>query len=58
MTEARAAYRTARTDAARQIAKLRREQWELALLDQIHIAGLPEPERQYKFHPVRQWLND
>jgi len=25
---------------------------------QIRVAGLPEPEREYKFHPTRRWRFD
>lgn len=31
---------------------------EQKALEQIILAGLPEPEREYKFHPVRQWRAD
>ncbi len=39
-------------------AKARRERLELALLQQIRAAKLPEPERQYRFHPERMWRSD
>lgn len=31
---------------------------EETLLQQIQLAGLPEPEREYKFHPDRKWRFD
>lgn len=31
---------------------------EEKLLQQIRLAGLPEPEREAMFHPVRQWRID
>lgn len=31
---------------------------EDALLQQIHLAGLPEPVRELRFHPVRRWRFD
>jgi very-short-patch-repair endonuclease len=31
---------------------------EEALLHQIHLALLPEPEREYTFHPKRKWRLD
>ena len=31
---------------------------EDTLLFQIKAAGLPEPEREYRFHPVRKWRFD
>ena len=31
---------------------------ELALAGQIAQAGLPEPEREYRFHPTRRWRAD
>ncbi len=43
MTERRAAYRV---------------DYELELARQVHLAGLPEPVRQHRFHPVRKWRFD
>lgn len=31
---------------------------ELELLSQIRLVGLPEPTREYRFHPVRRWRFD
>jgi len=31
---------------------------ELELLSQIRVIGLPEPEVEYLFHPVRKWRFD
>lgn len=31
---------------------------EESLAFQLRAAGLPEPERQYRFHPVRKWRVD
>lgn len=31
---------------------------ELELLSQIRLLNLPEPEREYRFHPVRRWRFD
>ena len=31
---------------------------ELELLSQIRLLDLPEPEREYRFHPVRRWRFD
>lgn len=38
-------------------AQAARESLELAMLQQLRAVGL-EPERQVKFHPVRQWRFD
>jgi len=54
VTERRAAY----TTPQQQMRKAERERHELTLIDQIHRAGLPEPKRQYKFHPKRRWACD
>ena len=32
--------------------------WSNVLLDQIRLAHLPEPEREYQFHADRQWRFD
>ena len=32
--------------------------WSNVLLDQIRLAGLPEPRREYRFHANRQWRFD
>jgi very-short-patch-repair endonuclease len=32
--------------------------WEEELCRQIRVAGLPEPVRQHRFHPVRKWRMD
>lgn len=40
---------------------LRRSQpidWHKVLLAQIHLAGLPEPKTEYRFHAHRQWRFD
>ncbi len=42
----------------REQAKAKRESLELALLQQIRAAKLPEPERQALFHPTRKWRAD
>ena len=42
----------------RERAKASREHLELALLQQIRAAKLPEPERQFRFHPTRRWRAD
>ncbi len=39
-------------------AKAKREHWELALLQQLRAAHLPEPERQYAFHPTHRYRAD
>ena len=31
---------------------------EIDFAYQIHVAGLPVPEREYRFHPVREWRAD
>ena len=31
---------------------------EAALANQIRVTGLPEPEREYRFHPTRRWRFD
>jgi len=31
---------------------------EETLATHIHFAGLPEPEREFRFHPVRRWRFD
>jgi very-short-patch-repair endonuclease len=31
---------------------------ETALANQIRDVGLPEPEREYRFHPTRRWRFD
>ena len=31
---------------------------EEAFLEQVREAGLPEPEREYRFHPTRKWRFD
>jgi hypothetical protein len=31
---------------------------ENRLADQIRLAGLPEPEREHRFHPTRKWRFD
>jgi very-short-patch-repair endonuclease len=31
---------------------------EAAMLYNLRVAGLPEPEREYKFHPTRKWRFD
>lgn len=42
---------------AKEQAKAKREALELAMLQQLRAVGL-EPERQLRFHPVRQWRFD
>ena len=32
--------------------------YEDELIFQLRAAGLPEPEREYKFHPTRKWRFD
>lgn len=32
--------------------------WQNVLLEQIRLAGLPEPIREYRFHANRQWRFD
>lgn len=34
------------------------DRWPLVLRDQIVEAGLPEPVREYTFHPTRNWRLD
>lgn len=36
----------------------RKHDWESQLAWQIQVAGLPSPQRQYKFHPQRRWKAD
>lgn len=38
--------------------KAKRERWEVTFLHQCRAAGLPEPEREYHFHPTRDWRAD
>ncbi len=42
----------------RQLAREHRESLELDLLAQIKLAGLPEPEREARWHPARRWRFD
>ena len=35
-----------------------KSKWEQTLVDQIVEAGLPEPEREIRFHPTRRWRLD
>lgn len=35
-----------------------KSEWEQALVDKIVAAGLPEPEREIRFHPKRKWRLD
>ena len=37
---------------------LKNNKWEDELCRQIRLAGLPEPVRQHRFHPVRKWRMD
>jgi hypothetical protein len=32
--------------------------WESTLAQQLITLGLPEPEREYRFHPTRKWRFD
>lgn len=32
--------------------------WSAILLNQLLVAGLPEPEKEYMFHPKRRWRLD
>jgi hypothetical protein len=43
---------------AREQARAKRESLELALLQAIRAHKLPEPERQFRFHPTRKWRFD
>lgn len=65
MTERRAAYRTRKPRTALQDAE--RAIWkaqgvgsglELDLLSQLRVAGVPEPVKQAKLHPTRNWRFD
>jgi very-short-patch-repair endonuclease len=49
---------SARQRLGREKARAEREQWELLLLHQLRAARVPEPERQYRFHPHRAWKFD
>lgn len=42
----------------REQAKAKREHWELALLQQLRGAHLPEPVQQFAFHPTRRYRAD
>lgn len=42
----------------RETARAKREHWELTLLAQIRALHLPEPTRQYAFHPLRRYRAD
>jgi len=46
------------TQAARLIAKAKRTALEDKLLADLAKLGLPAPEREYGFHPVRKWRFD
>ncbi len=46
------------TELQRQVAREHRESLELHLLAQIRLAGLPEPEREARWHPARRWRFD
>jgi very-short-patch-repair endonuclease len=46
------------TDAARAIRKAERERHETALATVLHQAGLPEPERQFRYADDRKWTAD
>lgn len=45
-------------ELARLEAKARRERWELEYLRDITAIGVPAPQREFRFHPVRQWRFD
>ena len=54
--------REAGGDVALELANLeaaaRRVRWEMHFLRDVTAAGLPAPEREYRFHPERQWRLD
>jgi hypothetical protein len=54
--------REAGGDVAATVANLeaaaRRVRWELHYLRDITAVGIPAPQREYRFHPVRQWRFD
>lgn len=54
MTERKGAYRTKR----KKQATADRSQYEDAFAIQIRAAGLPEPTREFLFHPIRKWRFD
>lgn len=45
-------------EAKRMIAKAKRTALEDRLLADLANLGLPVPEREYRFHPVRKWRFD
>lgn len=45
-------------ELARLEAKARRERWELEYLRDITALGVPAPQREFRFHPTRQWRFD
>lgn len=51
MTQRRAAYRTQKRKAVRSA-------YEENFALQIRAAGLPDPEREFMFHPIRKWRFD
>jgi very-short-patch-repair endonuclease len=46
------------TEAKRAILKAERERHETALATVLHQAGLPEPERQFRYADDRKWTAD
>lgn len=44
--------------AQKEIRKAERQALENELLDQMRLAGLEEPVREYRFHPSRKWRLD
>lgn len=49
---------SAKTNLDRLAAQAKREELELTLLTQCRFLKLPEPVRQLKFHPTRDWAVD
>ena len=39
-------------------AKKPKIKWEEVLAEKLVASGLPNPAREYKFHPIRRWRSD